>query len=331
MGRTPHRSPRGLRPLRACALALAAWAAAAGCSGAAAGDAPRAPLAFDAARAWKHLEHVVAQGPRPAGSDALQRTRDYIVAELRAAGLEPRVEAFRGETPLGPVSFANVFADVGAADLPLVVLCTHIDTKRFDWPFVGANDSGSGTAVLLELARCLAPLAPRGSDLSGGRERVAYRLLFVDGEESMRAEWVDPDNRYGSRHHVAGLVESGEIRRVRACVLIDLVGDRDLVLSRETLSNQELLRMFHGAGREIGLGAHVDGERLEIRDDHLSFMAADVPSVDLIDFEYGPRNAYWHDRRDTLENVSQESLGVAGRIVLAGLPALERWVLARPR
>ncbi len=264
------------------------------------------------------MKEMVALGPRPAASEELERARAYIVRELESYGLTPVVENFRSETPEGELSFANVYADIGPGDAPLVVLTTHIDTKRFDWHFVGANDSGSGTAVLLELARALAPVSARP---------VTYRVLFVDGEESIRETWIDPDNRYGSRHHVAELERTGEIRRVAACVLIDLIGDKDLRLSHETLSNPELLKIFFRAAREAGLGAHVDGPRREIKDDHLSFMSANIPSVDLIDFEYGPNNAYWHDKRDTLENVSAASLGIAGRIVLAGLPGLEAWVL----
>ncbi len=281
-------------------------------------EAAPTPPAFDSARAWGHLEAMVEFGPRPSGSPALARAREYIVRELRSYGLEPSVQEFTNDTPIGAIAFANVHADIGPADAPLVALVAHIDTKRFDWPFLGANDSASGTAVLLELARCLA------SDER--RRAVAYRVLFVDGEESIDEEWVDPDNRYGSRYHVAELVRTGEIERVAAAVVIDLVGDRDLKLSHETLSDPELLQIFFRAAHAAGLGRHVDGDRREIKDDHLSFMAANVPSVDLIDFEYGPSNAYWHDPRDNLSHVSEESLGAAGSIVLAGLPGLEAWI-----
>jgi hypothetical protein len=305
-------TPSTLRPLLLPALVVAA------CS---ASTAAPPPTSFRADRAWTHLEAMVALGPRPAGSEALDRAREYIAAELESCGLAPVTEAFRSDTPAGEIEFANVWADIGPEDAPLVVLVTHIDTKRFEWTFVGANDSAAGTAALLELARALAG--------HGGEREVTYRILFVDGEESIREEWTDPDNRYGSRHHVRRLQESGEIRRVRACVLLDLVGDADLRLSTESYSDTALREIFFDAARRIGLGKHVGGPRREIKDDHLSFMAANIPSVDLIDFEYGPNNAYWHDRRDTIENVSADSLGVVGRIVLAGLPALEDHVLGR--
>lgn len=281
---------------------------------------------FDEGRAWRHLETIVGLGERPSGSSKNRALRDYIEAELRAAGLSPVVEPFRAKTPIGELDFANVWADVpasaGAAeDAPFIVIATHFDTKRLPFRFVGANDGGSGTAVLLELARLLG---------SAGRERpIAYRLLFLDGEEAVRPHWDDPDNTYGSRHHVAELQRKGQLGRVRACVLLDMVGDADLRLTSDLSSTPELLELFFAAARDAGLGRHVDGVRKEVLDDHLHFLAADIPSVDLIDLEFGRSNERWHTAEDTLENCSPSSLGVAGRIVLAGLPRLERW-LAKP-
>ena len=149
---------------------------------------------FEAVRAWAHLEHVVGLGERPAGSAKLEELRRYLEQELTAAGLAPEREPFRAETPRGALDMANVFADLAATDAapgearaPLVVLATHIDTKGLDFPFVGANDGGSGTAVLLELARVLATR----------ERRVGVRFLFLDGEEAVRHKWRDPDNCYG--------------------------------------------------------------------------------------------------------------------------------------
>jgi len=280
--------------------------------------AVRASAEFDASRAWTDLERMVAFGERYSGSEAIESLRQYLEAELRAVGLEPVRESFEETTPVGPIAFANVFVDLpGAApDAPLVILTTHFDTKRLGPEFQGANDGGSGTAVLLELARVLAAESePRP---------LAYRLLFLDGEEAVRSKWQDPDNRYGSRHHVIQLVESGEVQRVSACILIDMVGDAKLKLFQESYSDRELLELFFRAAEENGLGAHVRGPRQEILDDHLSFMMANIPSINLIDFQYGPRNAYWHTADDNLEHVSAESLGVTGKILLYGLDALER-------
>ena len=280
---------------------------------------------FDQARAWRTTERIVAIGPRPSGTAKNADLRDLIVKELEGYGLEPVRETFKVDTtPIGSVTFENVYVDLpgeprGEDPAPIVVICTHFDTKILPFTFVGANDGASGTAVLLELARVLAK--EKGA--------VTWRLLFLDGEEAIRPQWVDPDNRYGSKHHVAQLKESGLIFRVKGCVLIDLVGDKDLRFHTELNSDRRLLQIFFDAAKANGLGRHVDGKRQEIKDDHLSFMAADIPSVDLIDLTYGPNNSYWHTPEDTLENCSADSLGATGRIVLHGLPAVEEWALKR--
>lgn len=305
-------APRTPRTL-SCALALATLLAP-GCSGHAASVAP----AFDQARAWRDLEAIVAFGPRPAGSEALERTRAFFERELEAAGLEPVREAFRASTPVGELDMVNLYADLPGAEgaTDTVIVGAHYDTKRLPVPFVGANDGGSGPAVLLELARAIA---------AGPKRPVAYRFLFLDGEESQREEWVDPDNRYGSRHHAAKLVAEGRARSVRAFVLLDLVGDKDLCLWRESWSDRRLYEMVATAARSLGLGKHVGCTSQPVEDDHQMFLAVGIPSIDLIDFEYGPRNRFWHTSEDTLDKCSAESLGIVGRIVLATLPAIEAW------
>jgi glutaminyl-peptide cyclotransferase len=291
------------------------------------GDASSSKTHFEAPRAWAHLEALVALGPRPAGSGQGAKTVDYLAAQLESFGLAPVRESFvaRG-TPAGDLPMCNVYVDLPASGAdptkaPLVILGSHFDTKRFeDLRFVGANDGGSSTAVLLELARVLAEQGPR---------RVAYRLLFLDGEEAIRPVWQDPDNRYGSRHHAQQLVESKLVERVKAFVLLDLVGDRDLRLHRDQYSDVWLYECFAAPARATKLAKHVDGRRELIADDHLSFLEVGVPSVDLIDFSYGPNNSWWHSADDTLDKCSAESLGAIGEIVLLGLPNLERRLLGK--
>lgn len=316
------RPPRP-KPFASSTLVLSIVAAGLALKSCTSGAAPQVSLPFEAERAWAHLVHLVEEiGPRYAGSEGLERTRRYLLDELRSYGLDPVREDFTPDTPNGPIPMANVYADLPASrpDAPHVVLCTHFDTKIMPFHFVGANDGGSGTAVLLELARVLAKSPPR---------EVAYRILFLDGEESIRPEWIDPDNTYGSRHHVERLKKIGQHREFKACVLLDMVGDKDLRLNTDVFSERELLDIFFQAAREIGLGAHVGGRREIIYDDHLRFIEAGIPAVNLIDFEYGPGRAWWHTAEDTLDKCSPESLDIIARIVLAGLPALERWVRNR--
>ena len=305
--------------LLTCALLFTATApVACGGAGAETHAEPLAQVEFDAARAWKDLETIVALGPRQSGTAGAEKTRVLIESGLRDAGFEPQRESFTPDTPEGPLKMANVYADLPGSgdDARTIILCTHYDTKRIP-PIVGANDGGSGTAVLLELARSLKQAPPSS---------YTYRFLFLDGEESVREQWADPDNRYGSRQHAAGLERSGQLERIAAVVLIDLVGDKELVLEDERYSDQEILTLFFEAAREGGLGSHVPNSSTSpqsIKDDHLSFLEVGLRSIDLIDLNYGPWNSYWHSMEDTLEHCSEASLDAIGRIVLLGLPRLE--------
>jgi len=311
-----------LRPLLRTLLAASLVTAPLACDSPGSGEA-----AFDAERAWKDLEHIVAFGARPAGSPANEEQRKWLEAELKSAGLAPVRESFKPTTPTGPIEMANVYADLASADpqAEMVILASHFDTKlakdRFPKPFVGANDGGSSSAVLLGLARTLAKAGPRA---------LTYRFLFLDGEEAVRWDWAGEDNTYGSRQHAQALVKSGAERKVRALILLDMIGDKELKLIRETNSDARLQKIFFDAARDKGLGKYVDGTAEEISDDHLRFRDAGIPSLDLIDFDYGPNNAYWHTPEDTLEHCSKESLGAVGRIVLGGLPGLEQ-DFRRPR
>lgn len=277
---------------------------------------------FDGERAWKGLEAQVAFGPRPSGTPANESCRAWIETELRGMGLEPKRETFKSGTPAGEIEFANVYADFASKDPKAnwILLGSHFDTKRMPFPFVGANDGASSTAVLIEVARAL---------VAGGPREFTYRFVFFDGEEALRHDWVDPDNTYGSRHHAERLKNSGRNLDVKAFVLLDMVGDKDLKLTRDTYSEGRFVDVFFGAARKHGLGAHVDGKSMEVRDDHLSFMNVGIRSIDLIDFEYGPNNGHWHTAEDVVANCSKESLTAIGRIVLHGLPDLEALLAGR--
>ena len=327
---SPRRSglaPFLLAPLLAACLASCpdpAVAPAPAPSSAPSEQAGAPAVTFDSARAWRDLEKQLSFGPRPAGSAALDATRAWLEDELKKAGLEPRREPFRAPTPRGEVDFANIYADLdakgGDAQAPLVIFVSHFDTKRMDFPFVGANDAGSSTATLLELARGLAAAGPR---------TIALRFLFVDGEEAVRPQWIDPDNRYGSKHHAAQLKVRDERERTKAVIVLDMCGDRDLRFHRDPYSTAWLSELVFAAARREGLAAHVDGPRDAIADDHLSFLEVGIPALDLIDFTYGPENSWWHTHEDTLDKCSEQSLAITARIVLAALPELEKRLAPR--
>lgn len=319
----PHRSSLARLLLVLATLCLGSGVA--GCQGGAATPqaAPRELPPFDAARAWRLLQEQVEFGPRPSGSPANVKLRDWIVADLEASGLAPVREAFVAEhAPGGPIAMENVYADLEAAPgpkgqpAPMIVIGAHFDTKKLPFEFVGANDGASGVATLLELARVLK---------AGPTPPVSYRFLFLDGEEAVRRDWQDPDNRYGSRHHVSELTKKkGALKRVKAFVLIDLVGDADLVLEQDMTSTSKLLNIFIATARQLERPDLFAKRGIPVKDDHESFLAFDVPSVDLIDLQYGKYgNEYWHTSEDTVDKCAQASLDIVGRLVLAALPKVE--------
>jgi Zn-dependent M28 family amino/carboxypeptidase len=263
----------------------------------------------------QHVRQLVGIGPRVAGSDGARHARAYIRRQLEALGLGVEEQLFDAVTPLGRVSMANVRAFVpGAAPGTRLIFAGHYDTKRFDdFTFVGANDGGSSAAFLIELARVLAARP----------NAVPIELLFLDGEEAV-VEWVGEDNTYGSRHYVRAARGNGTLKDIGALVLVDMIADRDLRLKRESNSTAWLTDVIWSAARSAGRPEFVD-EATPLEDDHLRFLEAGVPAVDIIDLEYpDASNRYWHTREDTLDKVSAASLQAVGDVLLRALPEIEK-------
>ena len=282
-------------------------------------NAAAAP-AFDGARALRDVERLVAIGPRPAGSAALARARAYIAGELRQAGWRVREHAFAVHAPRGPLTVTNLVAEWPGRGSDIIAVGGHYDTKLFEkFKFVGANDGGSSTALLIELGRVLAPR------LRAEPPASTRWLLFFDGEEA-QVEWSPTDSLYGSRAMAAGLQGSGELSRLRALVVADMIGDRDLVIPRESQSTPWLTGIVWATARRLGLERHFPDQPQTVEDDHAPFLDAGVAATLLIDLDYGGppgRNAYWHTPEDTLDKLSAESLRVVGTVILEALPAIE--------
>jgi len=278
-----------------------------------AAEAQAAPKvsAFDGKRAWRDLERQVALGPRPSGSAALQKTRDYILAELKAAGIATRTQAFIAKTPLGEVSMANVIGTIPGKRPERIAIASHFDTKLFkEIRFVGASDAASSTAALLELGRVLKARA----------NEYTIELLFFDGEEAV-VEWSrNNDNTYGSRHYVEASQQGGTLRGLQALVLLDMIGDKDLVIRRDANSTPWLVDIVWNAAARAGHRAVFSNELTSIDDDHMPFVRAGIPSVDIIDLDYPA----WHTANDTIDNVAPRSLQIVGDVVLAALPDIEQ-------
>ena len=272
--------------------------------------------AFDSSKAWEHLRQIVGMGPRPAGSAALEATRKYIKAQLAAAGVAVADQAWDDQTPFGPVHMVNLIATIPGQRPDRIVISGHYDTKLFrDARFVGANDGGSSAAFLLEMARVL----------KSRRNPLTIELLFLDGEEAFCRDWDEcarpgaPDNTYGSRHYVAAGKARGTLAGIKAHILVDMVADRDLRIKRDLNSTPWLTDIIWGAAKRQKLDAIFVAEPTQIEDDHLPFLAAGVPSVDVIDLEF----AAWHTPSDDLEAVSARSLQAVGDAILAALPQIE--------
>jgi Zn-dependent M28 family amino/carboxypeptidase len=271
-----------------------------------AGGAP----AFDSARAWEHLRQLVAIGPRPSGTPAIEETRKYIKTQLAAAGVAVAEQAWEDRTPIDTVKMVNLVATIPGARKERIVFAGHYDTKLYrEFRFVGASDGGSSAAFLIELARVL----------KGRRNPLTIEILFLDGEEARLPDWNGTDNTYGSRHYVAAAQRDGTLASLKALVLVDMIGDRNLNIRRDSHSTAWLTDAIWAAAKRRQLDTFFIPETTRIEDDHLPFLAAGVPAVDVIDLDYEA----WHTPQDTLDAVSARSLQTVGDVLLAALPAIE--------
>jgi hypothetical protein len=269
---------------------------------------PAGTIAFDAARAFEHVRRLVALGPRPSGSAGAAATRQYLTAQLSAIGLTATEQGFVGQTPLGPVTMANVVARIPGARAERLILASHYDTKLFrQFRFVGANDGGSSTALLLELGRVL----------HARPNAFTIELVFFDGEEAV-IDWTGTDHTYGSRHYVETAQRDGSIRTVRAMVLFDMVGDRDLTIKRETDSTRWLTDLIWASARRLNQQAFV-ADDFAVEDDHKPFLDAGIAAANIIDLDYDA----WHTSQDTLDKVSARSLQTVADVFLGALPQIE--------
>jgi glutaminyl-peptide cyclotransferase len=270
--------------------------------------APEKTGGFDGKRAFADVAKQVGIGPRPSGSQAIAQAQDYILAELSSAGCTAEVDAFNGQTPAGEIAMKNILVKIPGERPGIILLATHYDTKRLD-SFVGADDGGSSTAVMLELARQLCP--------QHGRYQVW--IAFFDGEEAVNREWKDPDNRYGSRQMAAKLAMSGDLPKIRAFLLADIVGSRELRIKRDANSDKALTDLVWTTAKNLGYSGVFVNDPTAIEDDHQSFSTRGTHTVDIIDLEI----PYWHTPQDTLDKISSKSLAVVGHVFIESVKQLQ--------
>jgi len=278
----------------------------------------------DGRRALALLKKIVAFGPRVPGSQAAARTRALLVKELESLGVQVEQQVFpariRGET----LPLVNLWARIPGKEKDKVILLgTHYDTKitsghpdpAHNFPFQGANDGGSGTVVLLEIARKLVKTP----------HRATYWLVWFDGEESVPFEWEDSQALFGSRHFVKALEEKGLLGRLKAMILLDIVGTPDLLLDDEGYSDSRLKEIFRRTARRLGRKTPLfSSYGFPIEDDHYPFHQKGIPVLDLIGLTQLTDLGIWHTSKDTVDRVSPESLSWIGDLTLAALPEVEK-------
>jgi hypothetical protein len=289
-------------------------------------NAPSPPVVapFSGERAMDHVKKQLDFGPRPPDTEALARTRAYIVNELKSYGLTVSLDEFTDGTPQGERKMANIVAEIPGEAKTLILLTSHYDTKFYqDMTFVGANDPATSVGTLIEIGRVLASRKEK--------PKVTYRLVFFDGEESFCEGWSQcgdaesPDNTYGSRHYVSQLRARNELEHTRAMILLDMMGYKNLELGRDETSTKWLQDIIWQTGRELGYGkVFVDRQEGVGGDDHEPFLRAGVDAVDIIQLTSYP---HWHRADDTIDKVSAQSMKIVGDTVLASLPKVAEYVI----
>ena len=270
-------------------------------------------LAFDGAAALETTRRAVSFGPRPAGSPALAKMRAWLTAELRRLPCRLEEDAFTAQTPLGPRAMVNLVARFPGTSGRVIVVSGHYETyHRPGLRFVGANDGGSSTGFLLELARTQATQ----------KRRDSVWVVWLDGEESLLS-WTGDDHTYGSRRLARKWRSEGVARSITALINVDMIGDASLALLDDRNSTDWLRELVWSTAARLGYAAQFPNNPSAVEDDHVPFLQAGIPALDLIDYDYGPGNAYWHTERDTMDKLSPRSFEIIGRVVLETIRVLE--------
>jgi len=265
---------------------------------------------FSGAAALDFTRHAVAFGPRPPGSEANHKLQAYILAQLKSDGCQIIEDPFTANTPKGAIAMRNIIAKFPGRSGRAIVVTGHFDTKLFPGrKFVGANDGGSSTGLLLELAHVLAR-QPRKDDVY---------LVWFDGEEAIREKWEGEDNLYGSRHLADRWSKDGTLVRIKALMNVDMIGDKDLGIKQDTQSDAGLRKLVWSTAAELGYSAYFPEDTIAEDDDHMPFVKMRVPAIDIIDVDYPA----WHTDQDTLDKISAQSLEIVGTVVVEVIHRLE--------
>jgi len=276
---------------------------------------------FDGARAYEHVRRLVEIGPRPPASDGIHRAHAYIIGQLKSYGCPVEEHDFHAATVLGDLAMKNIVVKLPGTSSGIILYATHYDTVRIP-NFVGADDGGSGTGTILELARLF---CARENSLN-------VWIVFFDGEEA-QGNWPDgasiqwksdnSNNTFGSREMAAQMALSGELKRLKAMILADMIGPVNVRITRDTGSTRWLTDFIWETAAQLGYKNNFVNEDYAVGgDDHFSFIRRGMAGCDLIDFSV--RDTYWHTPQDTLDKVDPQSLAIVGRVLAATLPRFEK-------
>jgi glutaminyl-peptide cyclotransferase len=280
------------------------------------------PTTFSGDCAFDQVAKQVSFGPRPPASDAIHRLQDYMISQLKGFGCAVDTHDFHASTPVGSVAMKNIVAKIPGTSPNIILLATHYDTDTIGPPpqlrkmsnFVGADDAGSSTGLMLEMARVLC----------GKPQPATIWIAFFDGEEAF-VNWSDSDSVYGSREMAASLAMSGDLQRVKAFVLADLVGGKNFHAKRDSETSQWLQDIVWDTAARLGhkdlfISEHGDG----MEDDHLPWKARKIPTVDIIDLDIAGDVNYWHTEQDSLDKISPKTLQAVGDVIFASLPEVAK-------
>jgi len=267
---------------------------------------PAPAQSFNSARAMQYAREVVAFGPRPIGSPNHKKLENYILAHLKNDQVED--DAFTADTPEGKFPVRNIIAKFPGTREGVIVIAGHYDTNYplRNTGYVGANDGGSSTAILLELANQLR---------SKKREGYSVWLLWTDGEEAVK-NWTATDSLYGTRHLADKWQQDGTLKKIKAFLLADMIGDADLNVDRDSNSTPWLEDVVYQAATQLGYQSHFFARTIPVEDDHLPFVERGVPCADLIDLDYGYANVFHHTPQDTMDKLSPKSIEIVGSVIL---------------
>lgn len=277
-------------------------------------QSPRALPRFDGARALEYTSEFVSVGPRWVGSAGHGKAEAFLSRHFAKDDLEK--DTFTATTPAGVKEMTNYIVKFPGDKDGIIVVASHYDTNYplKDTSYVGANDGGSSTGLLLELASSL-----RGKKLDG----ASVWLVFFDGEEAFK-DWTDSDSDYGSRHLAAKWRKDGTLKRIKGFLLADMIGDSDLEVERDSNSTPWLLDLVGQAAAKYGDQSYFFGRAMPVGDDTTPFLKLGVPSADIIDFDYGYQNSFWHTPQDTMDKLSAKSLTIVGDTLLETIQLLNQ-------